>query len=131
MSYSRKNVLLMVAGALFATQGLAQDAQNAATAYVESEVGETIVYGSREVDPAFADPMYEEFWREQLLDQITLMRLEEETEWRAALTYPLSNDQSVVLGFDPKSDLERRQELGLVSEPDDTIKTATLMRARF
>jgi hypothetical protein len=34
MSYSRKNVLLMVAGALFATQGLAQDAQNAATAYV-------------------------------------------------------------------------------------------------
>jgi hypothetical protein len=131
MSYSRKNVLLMVAGALFATQGLAQDAQNAATAYVESEVGETVVYGSRDIDPTFADPMYKEFWREQLLDQVVLMRLEDETEWRAALTYSLSNDQSFVLGFDPKFDLERRQDLDLVSEPGDKVKTATLIRARF
>ena len=131
MSYFRKNVLLMVAGALIASQGLAQDGQNAATAYADREVGETVVYGSREVDPTFADPKYQEFWREQLLDQIALMRLEDETEWRATLTYPLSDAPNIVLGFDPKFDLERRQDLDLLSESGDTMKTATLVRARF
>ena len=131
MSYSGKNVLLMLAGALIATQGLAQNEQNAATAYSEREVDEIVVYGSREADPAFADPRYEEFWREQLLDQIALMRLEDETEWRAALTYPLSDAPNIVLGFDPKFDLERRQEIDLVSATGDTIKTATLIRTRF
>ena len=131
MSYVRKNVLLMLAGALIASQGLAQDDQNASSAYAESEVSEIVVYGSRESGPAFADPRDEEFWVEQLLDQIALMRLEEETEWRAALTYPLSDDPSIVLGFDPKFDLERRQDLDLVNEQRDTIKTATLIRAGF
>ena len=131
MSYSRQNVLLMLAGALIASQGLAQDGQNAATAYADREVGETVVYGSREVDPTFADPKYKEFWREQLLEQIARVRLEEANEWRAALTYPLSDDPNIVLGFDPTFDLERRQDLDLVSEPGDTMKTATLVRARF
>ena len=131
MSYSRQNVLLMLAGALIASQGLAQDNQNAATAYAEREVGETVVYGSREVDPTFADPKYKEFWREQLQNQNALMRLEEANEWRSALTYKLSDDPSIVLGFDPKFDLERRQDLDLVSEPGDTIKTAMLIRAGF
>ena len=131
MSYFRKNVLLMLAGALIASQGLAQDGQNAATAYAEREVGETVVYGSREIDPTFADPKYEEFWREQLVEQIARERLEEANEWRAALTYPLSDAPNIVLGFDPKFDLERRQDLDLVSEPGDTIKTAMLIRAGF
>ena len=131
MSYSRQNVLLMLAGALIASQGLAQDVQNAETAYAEREVGEIVVYGSREVDPTFADPKYAEFWREQLLNQNALMRLEEANEWRAALTYPLSDAPSIVLGFDPKFDFERRQDLDLVNEQRDTIKTATLIRAGF
>ena len=131
MSYFRKNVLLIIAGALIASQGLAQDGQNAATAYSERQMDEIVVYGSRDAGPAFADPRYEEFWREQLLDQIALMRLEDETEWRAALTYPLSDAPNVVLGYDPKFDLERRQDLDLLSEPGDTMKTATLVRARF
>ena len=131
MSYFRKNVLLMLSGALIASQGLAQDGQNAATAYAEREVGETVVYGSREVDPTFADPKYAEFWREQLLNQNALMRLEEANEWRSALTYKLSDDPSIVLGYDPKFDLERRQDLNLVSKPGDTIKTAMLIRAGF
>ena len=131
MSYFRKNVLLMLAGALIASQGLAQDGQNVATAYADREVGETVVYGSREVDPTSADPKYEEFWREQLVEQIARVRLEEANEWRAALTYPLSDAPNIVLGFDPKVDLERRQDLDLLSEPGDTMKTATLVRARF
>ena len=131
MSYSRKNVLLMLAGALIASQGLAQNDQNAATAYADREVGETVVYGSREVDPTSADPKYAEFWREQLLDQIALMRLEDETEWRATLTYPLSDAPNVVLGYDPKFDLERRKDLNLLSESSDIIKTATVVSARF
>ena len=131
MSYFRKNVLLMLTGALIASQGLAQNDQNAATAYSELEVGETVVYGSRDVDPTFADPKYEEFWREQLLDQIALMRLEDETEWRATLTYPLSDAPNVVLGYDPKFDLERRQDLNLLSESSDIIKTATLVSVGF
>jgi len=131
MSYSRKNVLLMLAGALIASQGFAQNDQNAATAYTEREVDEIVVYGSQKADPAFADPRYEEFWREQLLDQIALMRLEVETEWRSALTYPLRDNPTIVLGFDPKFDLERRQDLDLFSESGDTIKTATLIRAGF
>ena len=131
MSYFGKNVLLMLAGALIASQGLAQNDQNAATAFAEREVGETVVYGSRDVDPTFADPKYEEFWREQLLDQIALMRLEDETEWLATLTYPLSDAPNVVLGYDPKFDLERQQDLDLLSESSDIIKTATVVGARF
>ena len=131
MSYFRKNVLLMLAGALIASQGLAQDGQNSATAYADREVGETVVYGSRAVDPTFADPKYKEFWREQLVEQIARERLEEANEWRAALTYPLSDAPNIVLGFDPKVDLERRQDLDLLSESGDTMKTATLVRARF
>jgi len=131
MSYFRKNVLLIIAGALIASQGLAQDAQNVATAYADGEVGETVVYGSRDVDPTSADPKYDEFWREQLLDQIALMRLEDETEWRATLTYPLSDAPNVVLGYDPKFDLERQQDLDLLSESSDIIKTATVVSARF
>ena len=131
MSYFRKNVLLMLAGALIASQGLAQDGQNAATAYADREVGETVVYGSRDVDPTFADPKYQEFWREQLVEQIARERLEEANEWRVALTYTLSDAPSIVLGYDPKFDLERRQDLDLVNEQRDTIKTATLARARF
>ena len=131
MRDSRKNLLLILAGTLIASQALAQDDQNAAIVYSEREVSELVVYGSREVDRAFADPAYEEIWRKQLLDQIALMRLEEANEWRVALTYTLSDAPSIVLGFDPKFDLERRQDLDLVSEPRDTIKTATLARARF
>ena len=131
MSYFRKNVLLMLAGALIASQGLAQDGQNAATAYADREVGETVVYGSRDVDPTFADPKYEGFWREQLLEQIARVRLEDANEWRAALTYALSDDPNIVLGYDPKFDLERQQDLDLLSESSDIIKTATLVRARF
>ncbi len=59
------------------------------------------------------------------------MRLEDETEWRAALTYPLSDAPNVVLGYDPKFDLERRQDLDLLSESSDIIKTATVVSARF
>ena len=131
MRDSRKNVLLILAGTLIASQALAQDDENAATEYAEREVSEIVVYGSREADPAFADPRYEEFWREQLLDEMALMRLEQETELRSALTYPLSDAPSIVLGFDPTFDLERRQYLDLVSEPGDTIKTATLALVRF
>ena len=74
MTDSRKNLLLLLAGTLIASQALAQDEQNAATVYAEREVSEIVVYGSREVDTAFADPGYEEFWREQLVDQIRNLR---------------------------------------------------------
>ncbi len=131
MRESRKNILLILAATLIASQALAQDAPNTATAYAEREVSEIVVYGSREVDRAFTDPVYEKVWREQLLEQIALMRLEEANEWRASLTYELRNAPSIVLGFDPKYDLERRQYLDLVSEQRDTIKTATLARAGF
>ena len=131
MRDSRKNLLLILAGTLIASQALAQDDQNAATGYAEREVSEIVVYGSREADRPFADPVYEEFWREQLLDEIALMRLEEANEWRSALTYKLSDEPSIVLGYDPKFDLERQQDLDLVSKPGDTIKTAMLIRAGF
>jgi len=131
MKDSRKNVLLILAGTLIASQALAQDDQNAATAFAEREVGEIVVYGSREGDRTFADPVYEEFWREQILDQMAVMRLEEANEWRVALTYPLSDAPNIVLGFDPEFDLERRQDLDLLSEPGYTIKTATLIRVGF
>ena len=131
MKDSRKNLLLILAGTLIASQAVAQDDQNTTTAYAEREVSEIVVYGSREGDKTFADPLYAEFWREQILDQIAVMRLEEANQWRAALTYPVSDAPSVVLGFDPKFDRERRQDLDLLSEPGDTIKTATLVRVGF
>lgn len=131
MSFSRKTVLLMLAGALISSQGFAEDEQNAAMANAEREVGETVVYGSRDVDLAFADPRYVEFWREQLQDQVAVMRLEEETEWRSVLTYTLNDNPNIVLGFDPKFDLERRWYLDITDETGETIKTATLVRAGF
>ena len=127
----KKKVLLIVAGALITSQVVAQDEQMAATAYAEREVSEIVVYGSREAEEGFADPWFEDFWRDQLREQIILMRLEEANEWRAALTSPLSDAPNVVLGFDPQYDLERWQELDLINEQRDTIKTATLIRAGF
>ncbi len=131
MSYSKKNVLLMLAGVLIASQGWAQDDQNAATAYSERQLDEIVVYGSQAVAPAFVDPRYDEFLREQLQDQIASMRLEEETEWRSGLTYPLSDDPTILLGYDPMFDRERRQDLDFTSGPGDTVKTATLVRVGF
>ena len=131
MSYSKKNILLMLAGVLIASQGLAQDNQNAAAAYSEREMDEIVVYGSRAVGPAFADPRYDQFLREQLQDQIAFMRLEEETEWRSDLTYPLSDDPTILLGYDPMFDRERRQDLDLISGPGDTVQPATVIRVGF
>jgi len=131
MSYSRKNVLLMFAGALIATQGFAENDQNTASAYSEPQLDEIVVYGSREAGPAFVDPRYDEVMREQLLDQIAVMRLEEETEWRATLTYPLNDDPTILLGYDPTFDRERRQDIDLVSGPGDTVQTATVIRVGF
>jgi hypothetical protein len=70
-------------------------------------------------------------WREQLLEQRGRVRLEEANEWRAALTYPLSAAQNIVLGFDPSFDFERRQDLDLFSVPGGTTVAATLIRGRF
>ena len=92
---------------------------------------EIVVYGSREGDPTDADPKYEEIWRQRMLDQVARMRLEEETKWREDLTWQSSEDSRIVLGYDPAGDRLRRQDLDLVDMPGDTVKPATLFRAKF
>ena len=42
MNYFKKNVLLMLAGALLSSQALAQDAQNAEMTYADREVSEIV-----------------------------------------------------------------------------------------
>jgi hypothetical protein len=121
----------MLAGALIASQGLAQNDQNAATEYLEREVDEIVVYGSQQLDPYFANQRYQEILREQRLQQMEIMRLEEEADWRATLTYPLSTDPRITLGYDPKLDSERQPDLVLVRGPGDTVQPATVIRVGF
>ena len=93
---------------------------------------EIVVYGSRSGDPSSVDPKYAEIWRQQMLDEVERMRLQEEMEWRNSnLTYQSSADSRIVWGYDPKSDRDRRTDFDYDRLPGDTVKPATLFRAKF
>ena len=122
---------MIVASLLLAAQASAQDDMNAVAQESIAELDEIVVYGSRSERSAFTYPGNQEFWRQQILDQIALMRVEEEERWREALTSELSKNPRILVGFDPSFDLERRMYLDITDQPGDAIKTATLIRTKF
>jgi len=111
--------------------GSAKAAESAAPASNEV-LDEIVAYGKRSGDPTDADPKYEAMWRQQMQDEITRMRVEEEEQWRRGdLTTTTDTTPRMEWGYDPQSDRERRNDLDLNTRSSDTTRPATLFRAQF
>jgi len=117
---------------LLATPVAAQVDESAPAEESGEVIEELVVYGARPGDQVKADPMYEEMLRQQMMDEVQRMRLEEEVDWRnSELTYQSSRQSRIAWGYDPKSDRDMRDDIERNSLPGDTIKPATLFRAQF
>ena len=126
----------LITGVLFVTllaaPVAAQVEQNAPDDDSGEVVEELIVYGTRPGDQVKVDPLYEEMLRQQMMDEVQRMRLEEEEDWRNSnLTYRSSRESRMVWGFDPKADRDLHNDIDRNSLPGDTTKPATLFRAKF
>lgn len=95
-------------------------------------VEELVVYGTRPGDQVEADPMYEEILRQQMMDEVQRMRLEEEEDWRNSnLTYQSSRQSRIAWGYDPAADRDMLDDIERNRLPGDTTKPASLFRAQF
>ncbi len=93
---------------------------------------ELVVYGTRPGDQVDADPVYQEIMRQQMMDEVQRMRLEEEEGWRnSELTYQSSQKSRIVWGSDPKTDRAMQEDFERNSLPGETTKPTTLFRAQF
>ena len=113
-------------------QSVAQeDAVNSEPASNEV-IDEVVAYGKRSGDPTDADPKYDAFWRQQMQDEISRSRAEEEEQWRRGdLTVTTGADDRMEWGYDPQSDRDRLNDLNTSDRSSDIVKPATLFRAKF
>lgn len=117
---------------LLAAPVVAQVEQNAPADESGEAIEELVVYGTRSGDKVKADPMYEELLRQQMMDEVQRMRLEEEEDWRnSELTYESSRESRIVWGYDPAADRALRNDLERNSLSGETTPPATLFRATF
>ena len=94
-------------------------------------IDEVVAYGKRSGDPTDADPKYDAFWRQQMQDEISRSRAEEEQEWRNGLTVTTGKNDRMEWGYDPQSDRDRLNDLNTSDRSSDIVKPATLFRAKF
>jgi len=95
-------------------------------------VEELVVYANRKGDQVEVDPVYQDMMRQQMMDEVQSMRLEEEEDWRNSnLTYQSSQKSRIVWGNDPKTDRAMQEDLERNRLPGDTTKPTTLFRAQF
>jgi hypothetical protein len=117
---------------LLAASVVAQEDENAPADESGEMIEELVVYGSRSGDKREVDPMYEEMLRQQMMDEVQRMRLEEEEDWRnSELTFQSSSESRMVWGYDPAADRALRNDIDHNSLPGDTTKPATVFRAKF
>jgi hypothetical protein len=127
---------LLVAGLLTVGLQAAPVAAQVDASASEDDSGEIteelVVYGTRPGDQVEVDPVYEEIMRQQMMDEVQRMRLEEEAGWRDSnLNYQSSRDSRIVWGSDPGADRDMREDFERNGLPADTTKPATLFRAQF
>jgi hypothetical protein len=130
--FSSRLVMGALSASFLTAPVVAQVEQNKPVDESDEVIEELVVYGTRSGDQVKADPMYEEILRQQMMDEVQRMRLEEEDDWRNSnLTYRSSRESRMVWGYDPKADRDLLNEIDRNSLPGDTTKPATLFRAKF
>lgn len=130
--FSSRLIMGSLSVTLLAAPVAAQVDQNAPVDESGKVVEELVVYGTRPGDQVEVDPMYEEMLRQQMMEEVQRMRLEEEEDWRNSnLTYRSSRESRIVWGYDPKADRDMHNDFDRNTLPGETTKPATLFRAQF
>ena len=125
-------IVVMLFYALAVLPVAAQIDEDAADAEPDEVIEELVVIGTRPGDPVDADPAYREVLRQQMMQEVERIRVEEEEGWRNSnLNYQSSEDSRIVWGYDPKADREMRNDMEFNTLPGETTKPATLFRAQF
>jgi hypothetical protein len=125
-------IFAMLFSALTALPVAAQIDEDAVDTESAEIIEELIVVGTRPGDPADADPLYREVLRQQMMEEVERIRVEEEEGWRNSnQTFQSSEESRMVWGYDPKADRDMRNDMDFNTLPDETIKPATLFRAQF
>jgi hypothetical protein len=125
-------IVVMLFYALAALPVAAQIDEDAADTEPDEVIEELVVIGTRPGDPADADPAYREVLRQQMMEEVERIRVEEEEGWRNSnLNYQSSEESRIVWGYDPKADREMRNDMEFNTLPGETTKPATLFRAQF
>jgi hypothetical protein len=125
-------ILAMLFSALTAFPVAAQIDEDAVDTESDEIIEELIVVGTRPGDPADADPLYREVLRQQMMEEVERMRVEEEEGWRNSnQTFQSSEESRIVWGYDPKADRDMRNDMDYNTLPGETMKPATLFRAQF
>ena len=93
---------------------------------------EIVVVGKRPDEQANADQLYASMLRQQMYDEVERMREEETIAWRETdLTYKTSEDSRMTFGYDPVEERQLRELTDINEMPGETVKPATLFRAKF
>jgi hypothetical protein len=125
-------IVVMLFYALATLPVAAQIDEDAADTEPDEVIEELVVIGTRPGDPVDADPAYREVLRQQMMEEVERIRVEEEEGWRNSnLNYQSSEESRIVWGYDPKADREMRNDMEFNTLPGETTKPATLFRAQF
>ncbi len=125
-------MVVMLLHALAVLPVAAQIDEDAAETEPDEVIEELVVVGTRPGDPSDADPAYREVLRQQMMEEVERIRVEEEEGWRNSnLNYQSSEESRIVWGYDPKADREMRNDMEFNTLPGETTKPATLFRAQF
>ena len=131
-------IFRLISGALFFALTIAPVAaqidENATDDEPEEVIEELVVVGTRPGDPVDADPAYREVLRQQMMQEVERMRVEEAQGWReTSLTVETrtSENSRIVWGYDPEADRDMRNDIDFDTMPGETVRPATLFRAEF
>jgi len=118
--------------ALVAVPAVAQIDEDTTDDEPDGVIEELVVVGTRPGNQVEADPVYRDLLRQQMMDEVERMRLEEENTWRDSnLNYRSSEESRIVWGYDPKADRDMRNDMDFDTMPGETVRPATLFRAEF
>ena len=125
-------IVAMQFSVLAALPVAAQIDEDAVDTDSDEVIEELVVIGTRPGDPADTDPVYREVLRQQMMEEVERIRVEEEEGWRDSnLTFQSSEESRMTWGYDPKADRDMRNDMDFGTLPGETMKPATLFRAQF
>ena len=118
--------------ALISLPAVAQIDESATDDEPDEAMEELVVVGTRPGDPFEGDLAHKETLRQQMMQEVERMRVEEEQGWREEqLTYKSSESSRISWGYDPKEDRDLRNDMTFEAMPGETVRPATLFRAEF
>ena len=132
ISLPARLIMGALSAALLVAPATAQIDENITDRESADVLEELVVIGTRPGDKVRADPIYESILRQQMIEEVERMRRDEEENWRNSnLTYQSKRDSRMSWGYDPKADRDMRNSVDTNTLPGDTVKPASLFRAKF